>query len=276
MYRMKNILVLEDWETISKRDGKIMIDNTPIDNEHDVDKINRTISRIEDKNIDWFCGGNKNLEQAYDSIIRPIGDRPKLYDFINPDCGYVSFEEMGLNLDEIRPIFGLHPDDIGKGEVLLPCIFSDVRMKNREEREKGDCAIVDNDNSTLYHIEVKSAGSGFTYFDVSDEEKYNYAYSITKHIVSRYQRDKNDKNETIFIFFDNGLEKRIGNNNVKGFWWINVGRLTQANKNIQIEEISSRLKNHINDEYGDVISKSNGSSFAVSSNENGITIHPRN
>ena len=294
MYKMNNILNYDsflkeakDWKKMSKlENGTIEIDETPIQDENDIEKLNRTISRIEDKNIDWFCGGKKELEKEYGNIIQPIENRKEFLKTIdvNKDHGYVSLEKT-INPDVetknvIKSIFGLHPGDIGKGEVLLPCIFSDIRMKNREDSEKGDCAVVDTDNKIQYHIEVKSAGSGFTYFDMSKDEKYNYAYSIAKHIISRYQRNKNDMCETIFIFFDNsfggeGVDSRKGNNEVKGFWWINVGRLTQDKKSEQLNEISSKLMKYINDEFGKKITKSNGSSFVISSNEKGLVIHPR-
>ena len=269
------------------KNGTIEIDETPIEDEKDIEKLNRIISRIEDKNIDWFCGGKKELEKEYGNIIQPIENRKLFLKTIDvkENHGYVSLESI-INPDiktknVIKSIFGLHPDDIGKGEVLLPCIFSDIRMKNREDKEKGDCAVVDMNNNIQYHIEVKSAGSGFTYFDVSKNEKYNYAYSIAKHIISRYQRNKDDKCQTIFIFFDNsfggeGVDSRKGNNDVKGFWWINVGILTQDKKSEQLNEISSKLMEYINDEFGEKITKSNGSSFAISSNEKGLVIHPRN
>lgn len=295
MYKMNNILNYDsflkeakDWKKLSKlKNGTIEIDETPIEDEKDIEKLNRIISRIEDKNIDWFCGGKKELEKEYGNIIQPIENRKLFLETINvkKNHGYVSLENI-INPDiktknVIKSIFGLHPDDIGKGEVLLPCIFSDIRMKNREDKEKGDCAVVDMNNNIQYHIEVKSAGSGFTYFDVSKNEKYNYAYSIAKHIISRYQRNKDDKCQTIFIFFDNsfggeGVDSRKGNNDVKGFWWINVGRLTQGKKSEQLNEISSKLMEYINDEFGEKITKSNGSSFAISSNEKGLVIHPRN
>lgn len=296
MYKMKNILNYDsfldeakDWKKLSKsKNGTIKIDRTPIQDERDIEKLNRTISRIEDKNIDWFCGSKKELEKEYGNIIKPIENRKELIGFIKKDDhGYVSLKDIiGLDsnpetINSIKSIFGLHPGDIGKGEVLLPCIFSDVRMKNREDSEKGDCAVVDVNNNIMYHIEVKSAGSGFTYFDMSKDKKYNYAYSIAKHIISRYQRNKNDKCETIFIFFDNsfggeGVDSRKGNNEVKGFWWINVGRLTQDKKSEQLNEISSKLMKYINDTFGEKITKSNGSSFVISSNEKGLVIHPRN
>lgn len=295
MYKMNNILNYDsflkeakDWKKLSKlKNGTIEIDETPIEDEKDIEKLNRIISRIEDKNIDWFCGGKKELEKEYGNIIQPIENRKLFLKTIDvkENHGYVSLESI-INPDiktknVIKSIFGLHPDDIGKGEVLLPCIFSDIRMKNREDKEKGDCAVVDMNNNIQYHIEVKSAGSGFTYFDVSKNEKYNYAYSIAKHIISRYQRNKDDKCQTIFIFFDNsfggeGVDSRKGNNDVKGFWWINVGILTQDKKSEQLNEISSKLMEYINDEFGEKITKSNGSSFAISSNEKGLVIHPRN
>lgn len=287
MYRMKHILdyksyLTEDWKSIRKdKKGNVRLDKKKITNPYELNILNRAIDRIEDENLDLFCGTIPELEDKYKKgIIRQI-DTQSLKSIVEDSksgYGYVNLENYG---DEIKPIFDLHPRDIGKGEVLLPCIYSDVRMKSREKREKGDCAIIDDKNNIIYHIEVKSAGSGFkmvfdetkTIPENQDEKHYPYAYSIAKHIVSRYQRDKNDEKETIFIFFDNGLEKRIGNNDVKGFWWVNVGHIKNSKDPKQIEEIAKKLKIT---NIGDSISKSNGSSFAISSNENGITIHPRN
>ena len=163
------------------------------------------------------------------------------------------------------------------------CAFSDVRMKNREEKEKGDCAVINDNGEIKYHIEVKSAGSGFTYHEVSKTDiKYNYTYSIATHISSRYQNDNKDEKETIFIFFNNGFKednKRIADVDGYGFWWINVGvlkRSAKSNKDKQIKDIVSKLINHINNDFGEKNTKSNGSSFSISCNVSGITIHPRN
>lgn len=313
MNKFRNILdynsfkILEDWEKATKtKDGNITIDDTEngnisVGNTNDKEKLNRVISRIQDKNIDWFCGGNENLEKEYakenNSIKQWLESNPnrlKFLEQIEGESGYINIKNIINNPKQIKiikNIFNLNPDDIGKGEVLLTCLFSDIRMKNREDKEKGDCAVVDKDNNIIYHIEVKSGGSGFQYIDKfnidpefksdikknikSDNGKirYNYAYSIAKHIVSRFQKDKKDENETLFIFFDNKLTNRVSNNNLKGFWWINVGKLLSTDQETQKIKIANKLFNHVH--IGGQNTKSNAQSFSITCTDKGITIHPK-
>ena len=283
---------LFEWKNLKKGNkGTLFLDNKVVNDEKDIKRILRTMSRVEDKNKDRFCGTVRKIEDFYDEKdIYTISNQYKLADLLTGDYGYVEFDKIfpSDKIGKIQKMFSIYGDDVGKGEVLLPCLFSDVRMKNREDREKGDCAIFDgSQDNIIYHIEVKSAGSGFTYKEIksnngveSEEEMesnltYNYAYSIAYHIVSRYQKDANDKRETLFIFFDNGLntKTRTGNQEVKGFWWINVGKLESKNKESQRKIIAEKLQKHINLGYGNT--KSNTSSFSISSNSEGIVIHPR-
>ena len=284
MNKFNNILDFDsfrilEWETVSKKGEDVKIDDKTIENDYDKKLLSRAVNRIQDKNIDWFCGGSKSLEQEYDkddSCIKELLNlnqtRPKLKDLMAGESGYVDISKLDIDMSVVKKVFGLHPDDIGKGEVLLPCLFSDVRMKNREEKEKGDCALVDEKSNIIYHIEVKSAGAGFKYEQIGKTNEENYAYSIAKHISSRYQKDKEDKKQTIFIFFDNELKGRIGDDNVKGFFWINVGVLTSTEKMTRRNEIVQILSPHIIT--GNKNTKSNKESFCITCEKDKIIIHP--
>ena len=163
---MNNIKSFFEWIEIKKdKNGNKFIDNQKIDDPYN--NLDRIIKRLQNKIIDKVCGGVRNLENNFgdNKIIHLLynDDSKKLASIIDEKkvYGYVNFEkDLGLkNTSDIKSIFEQISNGVGKGEVLLSCLFQDVRMKNRESdnsEERGDCAII-NDNSILYHIEVKSA-----------------------------------------------------------------------------------------------------------------------
>ena len=155
---MNNIKSFFEWIEIKKdKNGNKFIDNQKIDDPYN--NLDRIIKRLQNKIIDKVCGGVRNLENNFgdNKIIHLLynDDSKKLASIIDEKkvYGYVNFEkDLGLkNTSDIKSIFEQISNGVGKGEVLLSCLFQDVRMKNRESdnsEERGDCAII-NDNGMI-------------------------------------------------------------------------------------------------------------------------------
>lgn len=278
----KNRKSPDSWSTISKKEDGIHIDDTPVD-KYGEKILTRTIKRVKNTSMDKLCGGVQSVESEIDKRNKIKCSRRKhtLQDVLKltdstpvGTCGYVK-------LNDSDNLFQINPKSIGKGEVLLSWAFPDVRMKNRDEEEIGDCAIydpsidiydgkdIDIEKNVLYNIEVKSGGSEFRLRD-PEETKDHYAEAITDHIISRY---RTNKKPLIFIFFDN----KIHSTDFNGFFWIHCGT-SKSDKDKILETIKKVTDVGVAD-----YNKPKKGLFAITiddiENEDykgkGIKIHPR-
>ena len=244
MYKFHNILdydsyLKEDWEYISKsKDGNISIkklgdEPISVENQDDIDDINQVANRAIDDNIKKFCGGITEFEMKYGDkkIIHQLyvneteKETPKKFDDLidkENTFGYISLDTLNLKDPPTYELFNLHPGTIGNGEVLLPCMFPDVRLSRRTFREEQtkDC------ETDTYDIEIKSRGSEFYFKDYKNtndiiktyqtrasfvENKRNLICTpIAEYIIERYKNKP-----LIFICYDNDANKIP-----TGFFWL--------------------------------------------------------
>lgn len=122
-------------------------------------------------------------------------------------------DKNDISLEEkINKLFGTTQSRVGKGEVLLSCLFDDVYKTNVDDR--GDCYLKVDDGKEI-PIEVKSAGSEFRTYESDGKDKYilgmsNYFFNEMKRLKSK---------EIYFILFDNSGEDK---NSVSGFLQIKL------------------------------------------------------
>jgi hypothetical protein len=94
---------------------------------------------------------------------------------------------------------------IGKGEFLLPIIYSDV--KKIHKGDKGDDVLIQKPSDNI-NIEVKTAGAGFKvkreYYGSADNEEHRLKLTFLKSLLT-YAKGRNLDNLFLFIF-DNKIK----------------------------------------------------------------------
>ena len=229
------------WKYIYNSDQGIIVkdidgEKHQISDNEDIDDIHQVARRVINDDIKKFCGGITEFEMKYgnDKIIHQLyineteKEKPKKFDDLidaeNKTYGYVSLNDLNLKEEPSIDLFYLHPGSIGNGEVLLPCLFPDVRLSRRTFREEQtkDC---ESDN---YDIEVKSRGSEFKFeenkgtkdiakqYKTVDKIKELVYEPLADYIIHRYNNPPKDKpRPLIFICYDNEKGKVP-----TGFFWL--------------------------------------------------------
>lgn len=232
MSNYENIISINEWNVVMDNPEGLFIDDEEITDEEDKKDIYQAVKRALEKNMKKLCGGVETLEQEYGEKITPLylTKSNKLATLVrNNSFGYISFEtNLKLKLrfkHKINDIFELKVGTIGKGEVLLACLFPDVYISRRTFRsgQTNDCEI-----PGKYRIEVKTKGSEFPAPKESVDYKQYCVDTISQYIVERY--NEQDDTPLIFVCFDNykigNLKKgEVGKCSVltdvpKGFFWL--------------------------------------------------------
>lgn len=250
-YFMNNIKRYDEWVLENKTSTSYYSDKKTVkvdgkkyavDDSGDVEEITDDGERIDvyDKTVKKYANRTadsaedlKNAKRSYD-IDRKTGEVSDLKNGVrkldkegHSITSEDSMKEILDTLDEfewkyirlddeydrktVNRIFSLYTKSVGKGEVLLPSIYGDVKRKNPAEsgkEGKGDDKTIDDDNTKCVDIEVKSGGSSFRVPSETPVKspEYTCAYSIAKYICSR------NLGKIYLAIFDNDVEKdRIDN-----------------------------------------------------------------
>lgn len=274
MSTLKNIKDFDTWSTIKRDSDGIIVDDDEkhkITDDDDLDDINQVIKRALSDDMKKMCGGIRRLETEYENDkIYPLykENSKKFSDIISvSECGYCSInDDLKIKSNKkIEKLFAFNPGTVGKGEVLMSCIFPDVKLSRRKFKdEKSDNQTPDCEYPDGF-IEAKSFGSEFEYIEKHKEKENidkNFLYSIVHHMKKRCHLDKN----TVFVFFDNDE----GKDNVRGFFWIKCGKSTEKNTT----HLVYMLQNHY--DTGNIRTKPKKIKFSVSCKDKKLIIHPRN
>ena len=237
---------IKNWSSVKKKKDCLWINNDiKITDQDDIDDINQSIKRSMVNDMKKLCGGVRKFEVQYEEgIIKPLYDNEsKTFSEIieKEPYGYYKMDPE----KSISDIFNLKGGTVGKGEVLMSCLFPDVKLSRRRfkdddaDRKTPDCEFKEG------HIEVKTGGSEFKIDkDISDYKKYCID-KISEYITSRY------KDRTlVFVCFDNSTITEGVNTKVtpNGFFWIKYEGDEENLKNnldgvIVLNETSGEHKN---------------------------------
>jgi len=249
MSNLENIFSINEWNVIKNNPEGLFIDNEQITDEEDKKDIYQAAKRALEKNMKKLCGGIERFEQQYGDIIIPLylANANKFKTIINKSSfGYVSFNDLKLKSklkSKIKDIFVLKEGTVGKGEVLLACLFSDVYISRRTHRsgQTNDCEI-----PGKYRIEVKTKGSEFDAPSKSNNYKQHCVDMISDYIIKRY--NENESTPLIFICFDNyqttplkkdesGKCSVLTTDSPSGFFWLKYNGDENELKNILSDNI---------------------------------------
>ena len=287
LFFMRNIKPYEEWVSESKTKTTYSSDKKTVkvdgkkyavDDSGEVEEITDDGERIdiEDKTVKKYANRTadaaeelKDAKRSYD-IERKSGEVPDLkngireldkggYSITSDDSikdildGLREFEWKYVELDgkydrkTINRIFSLYTKSVGKGEVLLPSIYGDVKRKNPMDsgkEGKGDNKTIEDDGGECVDIEVKSGGASFSVPSETlvKSPEYTCAYSIAKYICSR------NLGKIYLAIFDNDVEKdkidnkkvsqenseeqsnKIGEHKTNGFLLMNCGESMSPNR----------------------------------------------
>lgn len=276
MSKLQNIqdypTYITEWKTVKNNNGKFWIDgNHKVTDPDDIDDINQAIKRSLTDDMKKICGGIRRLETDYEKKdIEPIynSDSDTFSKVISDgDCGYYQI----VDNPKVPKLFSMNVSTLGKGEVLMACLFPDVKLCRRKFKDEESDKQTPDCECTDCYIEIKSACSEFIYKEDGEDKIHNYVNSIVDHMKSRCHIDK----DTTFVFFDNTRNSnRKGNDDPKGFFWIKCGKKNEENTNELVELLKKNVK------IGEVWSRPKSGYFSISCiGENGkngkIIIHPR-
>lgn len=222
------------------------------DKRNQVERISGKDDEIEDEVEKLY---DEDLKDPSTSIIR---SNDSIMEFIKKSfkddeiCAYIPIENI---TDVEREWFNKNVKTVGKGEYLLPIIFSDIR-KNHPYKEKGDDVITDkNGKDTIIHIEVKTTGNAIPLITINDDEypkslnlsetvqKYQYkcAYSISYYLIGRNFQDS--KPSYMVLFDDNSK------NNFSGIYIIKCDvptkSLEKKRLDDDVEDFAIKLYNNV-------------------------------
>ena len=240
------------------------------DKRNQVERISGKDDEIEDKVEDLYDKDMKKPDDVKPTIRRFTSEDSHhildlIQDNLKNDDIYTYISLDGIS-EEQRDWFNVNSEKgtrIGKGEYLLPILFTDVRKKH-PFKEKGDDAITNDEGTDIAHIEVKSAGGIIKFINLPDdkcigddiEKKHIFrcAYSILYYLAARKFDDKTDEKVNdlpcYMVLFDNTSDS---NSNFKGIHIIkNTDTIenTRNKYNQTLAEKAQRLCAELGDKFG--------------------------
>ena len=291
MYKFNNILdyntyIMETkWQNISKEEDNIVITDVngeeyTVSDKNNADNINRIANRSLNADIVKLCGNMPYLEDLYgdNKTIHPLyNEKSKKFESLvsDSDFGYISYESLnlkeGVTDEEIENLFildgekmkkeGANKENIGKGEVLLSCLFPDVKITPKKTVSSKDILRPDCQTDN-YIIEIKTNGAQFAFSDGLDDSSKNIQELIDQHNIdelktltynslakSILERLKNVNKPLIFICYDNEkLGRKLRSSKTTGFFWLKYDSTKE-----KAEDLIERLKSVI--EFSDEVAE---------------------
>ena len=249
------LMEIKKWNSVQRKRGYLLVNNKiRITDKDDIDDISQTIKRSTTDDMKKLCGGVRKFEVQYENgIINPLyNKKSQTFSELIEESPYGYYK-----IDPEKPIsdiFNLKGGTVGKGEVLMSCLFPDVKLTRRKfkddesDRRTPDCEFEGG------CIEVKTGGSEFridksvnNYKKEDDTIDYT-AYCVDK--ISEYILSRYNKQPLVFVCFDNsnifeGVNTMVTPN---GFFWIKYeGDTESLKKNLKdviiISEKSGEHKN---------------------------------